>query len=118
MPEQAEIVSKIADIVAKKLGERDNKTMAATDVALDESVVAEVETKVKEIICEQMNVNEGDLTLETAFVQDLNADSLDVVELVMEFEDAFEISIPDDEAEKILTVGEAIGHIVILKSEL
>jgi len=73
--------------------------------------VAEIEAKVKKIVAEQMGVSEAEITRETSFVNDLNADSLDTVELVMEFEDVFEMSIPDEEAEKIQTVGMAIDHI-------
>ncbi len=73
--------------------------------------LAEIETKVKKIVSEQMNVAEDEISRETSFVNDLNADSLDTVELVMELEDEFELSIPDDEAEKIQTVGEAIDYI-------
>ena len=71
----------------------------------------DIEAKVIEIVAEQMNVDKSEITRETSFVNDLNADSLDTVELVMEFEDAFELSIPDEEAEKIQTVGEAIDYI-------
>lgn len=74
--------------------------------------VAEIEAKVKKIVAEQMGVSESEITRETSFVNDLNADSLDTVELVMEFEDEFEMSIPDEEAEKIQTVGMAIDYIV------
>ncbi len=74
--------------------------------------VAEIETKVKKIVAEQMGVAETEITRDTSFVNDLNADSLDTVELVMEFEDQFEMSIPDEEAEKIQTVGMAIDYIV------
>ena len=71
-----------------------------------------VETKIIEIVSEQMNVDKSEITRETSFVNDLNADSLDTVELVMEFEDEFELSIPDEVAEKIQTVGQAIDYIV------
>jgi acyl carrier protein len=71
----------------------------------------EIEQKVIEIVAEQMNVDKSEITRETSFVNDLNADSLDTVELVMEFEDQFELSIPDEEAEKIQTVGQAIDYI-------
>ena len=71
----------------------------------------DVESKVIEIVSEQMNVDKSEITRETSFVNDLNADSLDTVELVMEFEDEFELSIPDEVAEKIQTVGQAIDHI-------
>jgi acyl carrier protein len=73
--------------------------------------VADIEEKVIEIVAEQMGVDKGEVTRETSFVNDLNADSLDTVELVMEFEDEFELSIPDEEAEKIQTVGQAIDYI-------
>lgn len=71
----------------------------------------EIEAKVIEIVAEQMGADKGKITRSTSFVEDLNADSLDTVELVMEFEDEFETSIPDEQAEKIKTVGEAIDFI-------
>lgn len=70
-----------------------------------------IEAKVIEIVSEQMGVDKSEITRETSFVNDLNADSLDTVELVMEFEDGFDLSIPDEEAEKIQTVGQAIQYI-------
>ncbi len=73
--------------------------------------LAEIEAKVKKIVSDQMGVAEDEITRETSFVNDLNADSLDTVELVMEFEEEFELSIPDEEAEKIQTVGQAIDYI-------
>jgi acyl carrier protein len=71
-----------------------------------------IEAKVVEIVSEQMGVDKAEISRETSFINDLNADSLDTVELVMEFEDEFDMSIPDEEAEKIQTVGAAIDYIV------
>lgn len=71
-----------------------------------------IESKVIDIISEQMGVDKSEITKETSFINDLNADSLDTVELVMEFEDEFDMSIPDEEAEKIQTVGAAIDYIL------
>ena len=74
--------------------------------------VQAIEKRVIEIISEQMGTDKSEITRETSFINDLNADSLDTVELVMEFEDEFDMSIPDEEAEKIQTVGAAIDYIV------
>ncbi len=71
-----------------------------------------IEEKVIEIISEQMGADKAEISRETSFINDLNADSLDTVELVMEFEDEFDMSIPDEEAEKIQTVGAAVDYIV------
>jgi len=81
-------------------------------VSVDEVDIQAIETKVIEIISEQMGVDKSEITRETSFINDLNADSLDTVELVMEFEDEFDMSIPDEEAEKIQTVGAAIDYVV------
>ncbi|HET9320205.1 MAG TPA: acyl carrier protein [Bryobacteraceae bacterium] len=70
-----------------------------------------VEEKVKQIIVEQLGVDESQVDNTASFVEDLGADSLDIVELVMAFEEAFEIEIPDEDAEKITTVKEAIDYI-------
>jgi acyl carrier protein len=70
-----------------------------------------IEQRVKKIIAEQLGVNEAEIKSESSFVDDLGADSLDTVELVMEFEEEFDITIPDEEAEKIQTVGQAIDYI-------
>ncbi len=74
--------------------------------------VKAIKEKVIGIISEQMGVDKSEITRETSFINDLNADSLDTVELVMEFEDEFDMSIPDEEAEKIQTVGSAIDYII------
>ena len=70
-----------------------------------------LEEKVREIIVEQLGVNAEQVTTEASFIEDLGADSLDTVELVMELEEEFDINIPDDAAEKIETVGQAINFI-------
>ncbi|MGH7162290.1 MAG: acyl carrier protein [Planctomycetota bacterium] len=70
-----------------------------------------IEDRVIEIVCEQMGASRDKITPETSFIQDLGADSLDTVELVMEFEDEFDLNIPDEDAEKIQTVGDAIKYI-------
>ncbi len=71
----------------------------------------EIAQKVIDIDSEQMSVDKGEISRETSFVNDLNADSLDTVELVMELEDEFEMSIPDEDAVKLQTVGQAIDYI-------
>ena len=71
----------------------------------------EIAERVKAIIVDKLSVNESEVTPEATFAQDLGADSLDTVELIMEFEKEFGISIPDDQAEKIGTVGDAVSYI-------
>jgi acyl carrier protein len=73
--------------------------------------MSDISDKVKTIICEQLMVDPDDVKPDSSFVEDLGADSLDTVELIMEFEDEFSIEIPDEEAEKISTVGEAIAFL-------
>jgi acyl carrier protein len=73
--------------------------------------MASVEERVKQIIVEQLGVDEGEVTPSASFVDDLGADSLDTVELVMAFEEAFGVEIPDEDAEKIATVKDAIEYI-------
>lgn len=73
--------------------------------------MSEIESKVKAIIVEKLGVDESEVKPEASFTNDLGADSLDTVELIMEFEKQFSVSIPDDQAEKIGTVGDAIAYI-------
>ena len=73
--------------------------------------MAEVAAKVKKIIIDKLGVDEADVTNEASFTNDLGADSLDTVELIMEFEKEFDISIPDEQAEKIETVGDAVTYL-------
>ena len=81
-------------------------------MSVDEIDAKAIEQKIIEIISEQVGVDKSEITRETSFINDLNADSLDTVELVMEFEDEFNMSIPDEDAEKIQTVGAAIEYVV------
>ncbi|MDD4964752.1 MAG: acyl carrier protein [Gallionella sp.] len=71
-----------------------------------------IEQRVKKIVAEQLGVDEAEVKLESSFVNDLGADSLDTVELVMALEEAFECEIPDEDAEKITTVQQAIDYVV------
>jgi acyl carrier protein len=78
---------------------------------VEEVMASPVEQKVKQIIVEQLGVDESQVENKASFVDDLGADSLDIVELVMAFEEAFELEIPDEDAEKIATVGDAVTYI-------
>ena len=73
--------------------------------------MSDISARVKAIIVDKLGVDENEVTPEASFTNDLGADSLDTVELIMEFEKEFDLAIPDDQAEKISTVGEAIKHI-------
>ena len=96
--EEAEEIKKQVTEQAERLSElQENET--------------ELQAKVKEIICDKLSVDEAEVTNEASFANDLGADSLDTVELIMEFEKQFKITIPDDQAEKISTVGDAISYI-------
>ncbi len=79
--------------------------------------MSDVSEKVKAIICDQLMVDPEEITDESSFVEDLGADSLDTVELIMEFEDEFGIEISDEQAEKISSVGEAVAYLEKLLSE-
>jgi acyl carrier protein len=73
--------------------------------------MSNIADRVKKIIIDKLGVDENQVTLEAKFIDDLGADSLDTVELIMEFEKEFDVSIPDDQAEKITSVGEAVSFI-------
>ena len=88
----------------------------ATDNVFEKTILkynnmSEIEAKVKEMIVDKLGVDEADVVPEASFTNDLGADSLDTVELIMEFEKTFGITIPDDKAEKISTVADAIAYI-------
>jgi len=70
----------------------------------------QIRTRVIDIVCDHLAVNKDQVSDKTSFIEDIGADSLDIVELVMELEEEFDINIPDDQAEKIKTVGEAVEH--------
>jgi acyl carrier protein len=74
-------------------------------------IMSDITSRVKAIIVDKLGVDESEVTLEASFTNDLGADSLDTVELIMEFEKEFDIQIPDDQAEKISTVGQAVQYI-------
>lgn len=78
--------------------------------------MSDIEARVKEIVVEQLGVNADEVTTDASFIDDLGADSLDTVELVMALEEAFECEIPDEEAEKITTVKEAVAYINSVQS--
>lgn len=71
----------------------------------------EIFDQIKDMLVEQLGVDEGDVSMEAAFQDDLDADSLDLVEMIMEMEDKFGVKIPDEEAEKIRTVGQAVDYV-------
>lgn len=73
--------------------------------------MSEIKSKVTSIIVDKLGVSEDEVTIEASFTNDLGADSLDTVELIMEFEKEFNMSIPDEDAEKILTVGAAVDYV-------
>jgi len=78
--------------------------------------MSEIEARVKDIVVEQLGVNADEVTIDASFIDDLGADSLDTVELVMALEEEFECEIPDEEAEKITTVKEAVAYVNSVQS--
>jgi len=81
------------------------------NINLNSKIMADIASRVKAIIVDKLGVDENEVTPEASFTNDLGADSLDTVELIMEFEKEFDIAIPDEQAEKIGTVGDAIKYI-------
>jgi acyl carrier protein len=97
--------------VANFFGDSRHKSIFAPDLILKLIKMADISTRVKSIIVDKLGVDEKEVTPQASFTNDLGADSLDTVELIMEFEKEFNIAIPDDQAEKISTVGEAVTYI-------
>jgi len=94
------------------------KICGVKKVGADEVDVEAIEKKVATIISDQVGADKSEITREVSFINDLSVDSLDFVELVMEFEDEFDMNIPDEEAEKIQTVGAAVDYVVnLIKSK-
>ena len=87
------------------------KVYFCSQYKLNITTMSDNATRVKKIIVDKLGVDESEVTTQASFANDLGADSLDTVELIMEFEKEFEISIPDEEAEKITTVGQAIAYL-------
>ena len=101
-----------ADKMAMRTGSNATAVRGASPTHMgQEEYMENIEQRVKKIVAEQLGVNEADIKNESAFVEDLGADSLDTVELVMALEDEFECEIPDEEAEKIRTVQQAVDYI-------
>jgi acyl carrier protein len=86
------------------------------EIILISIIMSDIASRVKAIIVDKLGVDENEVTTEASFTNDLGADSLDTVELIMEFEKEFDIQIPDDQAENIATVGQAVAYIEEAKS--
>ena len=88
--------------------EKDNKQLKGGELIMSSEEICE---KVKGVIVEQLGVAEGNITMKASFIDDLGADSLDIVELIMALEEEFDIEIPDSDAEKVVTVGDVVEYI-------
>jgi acyl carrier protein len=88
--------------------EKDNKQLKGGELIMSSEEIFE---KVKGVIVEQLGVAEGNITMKASFIDDLGADSLDIVELIMALEEEFDIEIPDSDAEKVVTVGDVVEYI-------
>jgi acyl carrier protein len=109
---KGEIVrNKSASVIKESQVQPSASAAVMKDAPPSPSKATTVEERVIDIVCENLGVNKEQVTRQTAFIEDIGADSLDIVELVMELEEEFEITIPDDQAEQIKTVGEAIDYI-------
>ena len=106
-----ELVKELEDQFELSIPDEEAEKIETVGQVIDYIADHGIEGKVIKIVSEQMGKDASEIARETSFVNDLNADSLDTVELVMEFEDQFELSIPDEDAEKIQTVGQAIDYI-------
>ena len=104
-------VSKMNYIVMEYLFVFTSKSIFLQLYKLNFTIMSDVATRVKKIIVDKLGVDEAEVTNEASFTNDLGADSLDTVELIMEFEKEFNISIPDEQAETITTVGQAVSYL-------
>jgi acyl carrier protein len=109
--DQVELVMAFEEAFDVEIPDEDAEKAAPNRRPSSRRTMAAVDDKVKQIIVEQLGVDEGEVTPNASFVDDLGADSLDTVELVMAFEEAFDIEIPDEDAEKIRTVQDAVDYI-------
>jgi len=106
----SKVIKKVL-LLRKITSEIKNETVSEDCLTKKFEIMSEVQTKVVEIIVDKLGVKESEVVPEASFTNHLGADSLDTVELIMEFEKAFDIQIPDEDAEKIATVGDAIKYI-------
>ena len=100
------------DKIGLKIGQtKRNELVLSFKLRLKRIIMSSIAEKITQIIVDKLGVDESEVTHEASFINDLGADSLDTVELIMEFEKEFDVSIPDEEAEKIQTVGNAVTYL-------